>query len=121
MNILFDIYQQIAIRQAVEKVEQAKTAVDGLRNEIRILSNRCDTLALVCQALWEILREEAGMDDERILKKMQEIDLRDGVADGKITGKPVACPSCGRTNNTRRQTCIYCGHDLPNDTILQQV
>ncbi|MCX7871996.1 MAG: hypothetical protein N2487_01775 [Verrucomicrobiae bacterium] len=118
MNILFDIYQQIAIRQAVEKVDQAKTTVDRLRDEIRVLSNRCDTLALVCQSLWEILKEQTGMDDAQILKKMQEIDLRDGVADGKITGRPISCPSCGRTNNTRRPTCIYCGHDLPSDTVI---
>jgi hypothetical protein len=121
MNILFDIYQQVAIRKAAEKVEQTQTTVDRLRDEVRVLSNRCDTLALVCQALWEIVREEAGLDEERIIKKMQEIDLRDGVADGKMSGKPVSCPNCGRTNNTRRATCIYCGHDLPNDTILSKL
>ena len=121
MSILFDIYQQVAIRQAVSQVEQAKSNIDKLRDEIRVLTNRCDTLALVCQALWEILKEERGLDDERILKKIQEIDRRDGVADGKMTGKPVLCPNCGRTNNTRRATCIYCGHELPNDTLMSQI
>lgn len=118
MNILFDIYQQVALRQAVEKVDQTKIMTDKLRDEIRTLSNRCDTLALVCQALWEIIKEQGNFDDERIINKMQEIDLRDGIADGKITGRPVSCPSCSRINNTRRSSCIYCGHELPSDTVI---
>ncbi len=44
---------------------------------------------------------------------MAEVDLRDGVADGKNARVgPRPCSDCNRNNSRRHEHCIYCGHFL---------
>ena len=68
--------------------------------------------ALVCQALWELVSERLGLTDEDLAKRVEEIDLRDGQADGKIGTRQLTCPQCGRPANSSRRTCVYCGAAL---------
>ena len=73
-----------------------------------------DKLTLACQAMWELLRERHDdLTDQMLLDKMREIDLRDGVADGRITTGSVTCPSCDRMTSARTGKCQYCGAALP--------
>lgn len=120
MNILFDIYQHFNIKSAQSAAETAQLTAERLSKEVEDLRARCDTLALACQALWEIVRSTTGLNDEAILSKMQEIDLRDGVLDGKITPRMTMCSSCGRANNTRRNACVYCGTQLPSGQVFDK-
>jgi hypothetical protein len=43
---------------------------------------------------------------------MAEIDLRDGVADGKITSVAIPCRKCQRQTLNRNAACMYCGEPL---------
>lgn len=65
--------------------------------------------------MWEINRECFGLDDEILLNKMEEIDLRDGAKDSKMSAQVTSCPSCGRRTNTRRSSCLYCGSALQKE------
>lgn len=118
MNILYDIFQHYKINKVEAEVESYKQTADRLRNEFYALNNRIDALALAIQALWELLKEQTGLTDEQLIKKLEEIDLRDGVADGKITPRPVACPNCGRNISSKRSNCLYCGHEMPPGDVL---
>jgi hypothetical protein len=42
-------------------------------------------------------------------KKLYEIDMRDGVLDGKNQRKAQKCPECQHMVSTRHPACIYCG------------
>ena len=64
-------------------------------------------------ALWELLRDDGVFDEERLLEKIQEVDLRDGRADGRLGPTPVSCPHCGRKSKSGRAQCMYCGTPLP--------
>ena len=81
-------------------------------SEVRVyierLEHKINSLALACQALWEILKENTELSEAVLAERMQEIDLRDGVADGKITHTVAECPTCGRKTTRRRTTCMYC-------------
>lgn len=110
---LFDLYQQRQIGDASARAADAKGKADQLRYEVNALKRKADTLTLACQALWEIVRSQAGISDEVLLAKMQEIDARDGRLDGKISGTLVPCPTCGRNGNAARKTCLYCGTEMP--------
>jgi len=66
--------------------------------------------------MWELVSEQTGLADADLLKRMQEVDLRDGKADGKITPVPVDCSKCSRPVNPRRKTCMYCGAAMVSES-----
>ena len=86
----------------------AKKAMDA-RSEVQVLRVAIDKLILVNRALWEIIAESQGLAEEYLLNKVNEIDLRDGVLDGKIRIPVRKCASCGRMLQQGHEKCIYCG------------
>lgn len=82
---------------------EANRAFEGVEHDI-------ERLLMITEALWKILQEEHGYDDERLIAKVMEIDLEDGRLDGRVkrTG-PQQCGSCGRALSSRHLKCIYCG------------
>ena len=88
---------------------RAGSKVDRLAQENKILHNSLEKSMLICEALWELLRDRAKLTDEDLHKKIYEIDMRDGVCDGKNVRKAVECPDCGRKVSPRHAACIYCG------------
>jgi hypothetical protein len=79
------------------------------REDLRELQYQVARLALLNQALWELLSERLGLTEEDLLRLALDIDLRDGIPDGKITHRAISCPQCGRTVNSKHQRCLYCG------------
>jgi ribosomal protein S27AE len=84
------------------------TSDDG-RHRVRELEHQIARLQLMNQALWELLRERVQLTDADLERKAQEIDLRDGVQDGKISNTALKCPSCGRVSSSKHWKCLYCG------------
>lgn len=113
MEIFWELHQRRHVLGAQINAIQAKDAASRLQFEVDVLKRKNDTLMLACQALWEIVRERDGLTDEQLRQRMQEIDLRDGTVDGKMSMVAVACPSCSRKSNSRHSKCVYCGAQLP--------
>ena len=113
---IFDLYQQKRIWDAESKAasagRDASQASERVETEVRRLEAKIDGLALISEALWELLRERAQLTDDDIRKKMEEIDLRDGIADGKITSVATTCTKCQRKTFTRSPVCMYCGEPV---------
>jgi hypothetical protein len=108
MNLFLELYQQQRAR-----VGAASSRTQLAPMDLEDLERRTEALTLACQALWEILQDELNLSDAAILKKMQEVDLRDGSLDGRLTVDVTACPTCKRSNKASRTNCIYCGESLP--------
>ncbi|HOJ67742.1 MAG TPA: hypothetical protein PKX28_02350 [Candidatus Hydrogenedentes bacterium] len=83
--------------------------------QIRLLERRIDRLALLCQALWELLREQLNLTDAQLETIVANVDERDGARDGAQREHPVRCSRCGRINSSRRDTCLYCGLEFQRD------
>jgi hypothetical protein len=92
--------------QARASAREAASVAEGMKGEV-------ERLLLLSQALWEILREKHGLTDDELVKKIAEIDLRDGRLDGRLapsaSGGVKECPECGRPLGKKRPVCIYCG------------
>ena len=88
---------------------EARKAATQSKTQLKHLEHQVGRLSLLNQALWELLRDRLGMTDADLEQLAQEIDMRDGKADGKISTTPVRCPSCGRTCNSKHAQCLYCG------------
>lgn len=88
-----------ATNAAMNANERAAEAVDQV-----------ERLTLITMALWQLLQEHTELTEADLLAKVTQIDLADGVADGKITRTTVAkCPSCSRTMSPKHKRCLYCG------------
>ena len=62
----------------------ASGSLSSANSEVRVyverLEHKLNSLGLACQALWEILQENMDLSEIELANRMQEIDLRDGVA-----------------------------------------
>lgn len=78
--------------------------------EVQCMKYDTERLLMVTEALWTILKEKHGYDDNELIRRVAEIDLRDGKLDGKLAKEPpTQCPHCHRTMIKRRPYCMYCG------------
>lgn len=111
--MLWDLLQQRQIGEAKQTASEAAGSARKVENQTAELSRTVESLTLSCQAMWELLRERSGLTDEMLMQRMQEIDLRDGKADGKMGLNTVNCPACSRPNHSRHERCLYCGTTLP--------
>jgi hypothetical protein len=88
----------------------------GVGSEVRVymerLEHKLNSLALASQAMWELLQENSELSEADLARRMEAIDLRDGVADGKITHSVIECPHCQRKTTQRRPNCMYCGQPI---------
>ncbi len=115
MSVFWDMYGpgmagDFQDRGGQKGVNEAKGAAREARTEVEHLERKVDMLAMICQAMWELLKEHGGVPEELLATKVQEIDLRDGKLDGKLgTRNAITCTACGRTVNKRHQRCLYCG------------
>ena len=86
----------------------AKKSMD-VRSEVQVLRAAIDKLILVNRALWEIIAASQGLTEEYLINKVNEIDLRDGVLDGKMREPIKKCASCGKVLQLGHVKCVYCG------------
>ncbi len=119
MDILIDLYQQQRIGEAQRKAEAATDAAKRLAWQVEDLQRKTDALTIASQALWDLLRDTTGLTDAMVLQKMEEIDMRDGRKDGKISPRTRTCPQCRRKSNAGRAHCLYCGSDLSKENLFE--
>lgn len=69
-----------------------------------------ERLYFITEALWRILKEKNGVDDNEIIRQIAMIDMEDGKLDGrKAKLPPQQCPKCNRTLAKQRTKCMFCG------------
>jgi hypothetical protein len=95
--------------EAFSAAERAERKSEQTAAELRALQRQVDRMALACQAMWEIIRENSDFKEEDLDAKMAEIDARDGKNDGTIGALVLTCPACGHKTNSKRPTCVICG------------
>ncbi len=88
---------------------RGKREVQAAGRRLRVLEANLAKTLMICETLWELLRDEHGWSEDTLHRKLHEVDMRDGVLDGKNQRKAVVCPDCGHTVSARHPACIYCG------------
>lgn len=115
LNFFWNLYQQGQISDLQGRDAHARQTTKA--DETRELQFALGRIALTNQALWEILSSKLGVTEKEFMDKMHEIDLRDGVQDGRVSNltpkRLCECPSCHQIQSDRYARCIYCGAQTP--------
>lgn len=111
-EFVWNLHQDNRIAGAQIDATNAKHDVRWCKRRIEELEFSLDRLTLASQALWELVRDRAGITEEELLAKIHEIDLRDGVEDQRITPHPSKCAGCGRPLSAKKSRCVYCGTNV---------
>ena len=117
MSFLWDAYQAAQIRQLdarLDVVQDAQAREEAAHRVAIELDEKINRLALICRAMFELLQPSGGISDARLAEKIQEIDERDGQADGRMTPRGQVCPKCGATMSARFGRCLFCGYRDPS-------
>ncbi len=84
----------------------------NLARQLEKIDERQQRLALLLQALVQLLEAQGLLKEERLLAMAEAIDRSDGVADGRqVRQSSLRCGHCGRVNPGSRQRCLYCGSE----------
>src|ERR1039457_5312805 len=111
-ELFWNLHQQQQILSATTTATVAASDAHAHEASLADLNSRVERLVLVTQALSELLAERAGVSDADVLAKIDEIDMRDGVRDGRAGGRARLCPKCGHPSPGPRTACLYCGAPL---------
>mgnify|MGYP001765826062 CR=1 FL=1 len=95
--------------------------VIGAGADMKEMHKTMDKLLMITQALWEIIAESRDLSDEYIVAKVREIDMRDGVLDGRVKRPVRICTSCGKVLSLDRNRCLYCGTEYSGVDLFQTV
>ena len=111
--MFWEFYQQNQIHSTARNADRALRAAEKTASQSATmhepLESKIESLALTCQALFEIMETRDGVTKEILAAKMEEIDLRDGKLDGRMSPPNKVCSSCGRRTSKTRSSCLYCG------------
>ncbi len=106
---LWDFFQQ---REIQEIRRTSNSGLRDLESRVGALEEQIERQALVNTAMFEILVARLGLTKEDVAMKVAEVDLRDGIADGKLDAMKMhagTCGKCGRVVSRRYARCLYCG------------
>jgi len=115
-GIRCDMGAVVRSQMAESSARKAKRETVEMSRQVRLIAERFDKLVLLNMAMWSLLQERTGLKEEDLLQRAQEIDLQDGVADGKVTRTVKKCGNCGRSVSNRHNRCLYCGSDALSET-----
>lgn len=109
LSFLWDLHQQSKLNELGRRASDSAADGRDARRLVEQLEARVDSLTLTTMAMWSLLEEKVGLTEADLARRIEEIDLRDGQRDGRISAALSECPSCGRRMSARHRHCMYCG------------
>lgn len=121
-GIFWEWNQNRAISEASLKATEAQHRTELTGDKLEVLERKVEKLKMLNMALLEILGERFQLQEADVIRKVQEIDLRDGKKDGQLDMGQSDCEDCGRTYSRRNNRCLYCGHvNVGQSDILNRI
>lgn len=121
----FDLYQQQRIRRTDQRVSANENNNEyrhqRSRDEIDELDARIDRMMLITEAVWQLLAEKSGLDEDDLADRVRQLDKLDGIEDGRRQSLASDCGSCGAKVNPKSAICQFCGIDVPQRSIFDAV
>jgi len=103
-------YRNVVDKKTIEKIKAMSKENSALVLKIEYLEDNIDRLTLITQALWELLQNKIGIKEFELINLVEEIDLRDGKLDGKMSKPLQKCSKCKQSVSVKTNVCFYCGN-----------
>ena len=107
-------------RRDIQGLREAVLSSPDHTLEIQALHQRVDQLQLLCNALVALIEHKKLATREELEVMVQQIDLLDGIEDGKqreqVWKNAPRCEGCNYHINPDRDACVYCGRAIPKGT-----
>jgi hypothetical protein len=104
------------LTNAAEAASEARAKAQDATTQITFVKQDIERLLMITEALWMLLQRAHGYTDDDLKNLINQIDLRDGCLDGKVSVKEtLECPACHRIVTVRQPRCMYCGQVLQHD------
>lgn len=126
IDFLWNASQQMQIQEARDAAKDAKfeaqiTAQQAIDQTYLPYVKQLDKLGLVCQAMWSLIQEKTNLTETDLLTRVTELDLKDGVLNGKCVKPPVDCPKCGSKMSRKFNRCLFCGQEYTEGAAFDTV
>lgn len=126
IDFLWNATQQMQIQEARDAAKDAKfeaqiTAQQAIDQTFLPYVKQLDKLGLVCQAMWSLIQEKTNLTERDLLNRVTELDLKDGVLNGKYVNPPVDCPKCGSKMSRKFNRCLFCGQEYTEGSAFDTV
>ena len=121
LDLLYNIHQNGRIAGAEAAADRGAHKAERVAQNVRDVEERLDKLSLLNYALWSLLQEKLGVSEAELLARVEELDLKDGKLDGRISSGIVHCEDCNRPLSRRHRKCLYCGFELKEDEAFGSV
>jgi hypothetical protein len=114
IDLILEVFGQLALDQA-RKEQRGATPSPTIplkdTPRLRSLERDHERLKLITMALWDILTEKLGVDEDELRRRILELDRLDGREDGRLRLRepPRNCDACGRPMLRSALSCPYCG------------
>jgi hypothetical protein len=106
---MWNIWQEMRLNDVRQRQDDARANARTEALGAEMLERYVKKMALVNQALFEILQKKVGITDEELRRKVDEVDMRDGTSDGRYEASPLTCPKCSAKMTAGALFCPNCG------------
>ncbi len=76
------------------------------------LSDELERMKTITEAMWELLKEKTGLNDEELKKKISLITIK------RANQAVRNCPKCERIISAKSAKCVFCGEPVEKTLIF---
>ena len=123
---LFGTYHSRAGMRAAQSAtrfaaNEVSNRVHKTGREFSSVDDRIDRLAMLCEAMWELISENTDLDEQDLQAKFTEIDERDGRQNYRRQRVAHECGECGAKVPPVRVHCQFCGAPAKPATLFDLI
>jgi hypothetical protein len=100
---------------AKDRVRETQVLAQQASSENLKLKDEIHHLAIIVEAMWELLKSKTGTSDEDLRKQIVEVEFEKAKAHTSMT---VKCKSCARPVSLKTKTCLFCGEKVETKEIF---
>jgi len=97
---------------------QASGTASRAQSKAEQLETRLERALMTMEAMWTLMSERLGITEDELQERIVEIDLSDGILDGRVRRPAMECHACNRRIPRRFTRCMYCGVEIEQDPFI---